>query len=123
MSNILASFGVKPLSGPANYREWRYAVVDILDERGYLEIVSGESKRPDDTPTESNTGTAEAITKWERRASKARGTLGLLLDSAHREIYAEVRDPKELWEKLERRYHMAGRIRLGSGSCAVNCPW
>ena len=65
MSNILASFGVKPLSGTANYREWRFAVIDILDERGYLGIVLGESKRPDDTPTESNTGTAEAISKWD----------------------------------------------------------
>lgn len=69
----------------------------------------GKWKRPDNTPTESNTtGTAEAISisKWNLRASKVRGILGQLLDdTAHREIYAKVNDPKkELLEKLEKRY-------------------
>lgn len=54
--NILASLGIKLLSKAANYREWRFAIIDILVEKGYLEIVSGKSKRPDNTPTESNTG-------------------------------------------------------------------
>ena len=32
--NILASLGIKLLSKAANYREWRFAVIDILVEKG-----------------------------------------------------------------------------------------
>ena len=122
-ADILASLRMKPLSGTANYRKWRLAIVDLLAEKGYLEIVSGEWKRPDDISAESTTGgtaaatassarrttdsareTAEAISKWKGKPSKARGMLGLLLDSAHRELYAGVRDPKALWDRLEKRY-------------------
>jgi len=131
--NILASLGIKPLSKAANYREWRLAVIDILAEKGYLDIVTGKSKCPSDTPSESNpagdtasasgssapvkktadtTATADLISKWELKSSKARGMLGRLLDTAHRELYAEIRDPKELWEKLEKRYAGKDQARI-----------
>jgi len=45
--NILTSLGIKPLSKATNYREWRLAVIDILAEKGYWEIVSGKSESPD----------------------------------------------------------------------------
>ena len=131
-ANILASLGIRPLSRAANYREWRLAVIDILAEKGYWEIVSGESNCPADsniqssimvaatlpTPgsaTASNTardGSTEAISKWKLKASKARGMLGRLLDTAHRELYAEVRNPKELWEELEKRYAGKDQARI-----------
>ena len=101
--NVLASLGIKPLSKAANYREWRLAVLDILAEKGYWEIVSGELV----LPTE-----AVAATSWNEKASKARGMLGRLLDSAHRELYAEVRDPKELWQKLEKQYAVKDQGRI-----------
>jgi len=92
-------------------------VTDILAEKGYLEIVTGKCKRPIDTSSESNirgdTAAASApgkktansskdcvtdtISKWELKCSKARGMLGRLLDTAYRELYAEVCNPKELW--------------------------
>ena len=96
--NILASFGIKPLAKASNYREWRLAVMDILSEKDYLDIVCGKSKRPEEASTESNTTAAtasstttsattaasakkstenaEALAKWETRATKARGMLG-----------------------------------------------
>jgi len=86
--NILASLGNKPLSKASNYREWRLAVVDILAEKGYWPIVSGKTECPGET--------GEAKTLWEEKAIKARGMMGRLLDSAHRELYAEDRDPKLL---------------------------
>jgi len=135
--NILASLGIKPLSKATNYREWRLAVIDILAEKGYWEIVSGKSESPDkpregvstDTPSAATstaaTSTAAAVSaqavrasqsaaaeKWELKSSKARGMLGRLLDSAHRELYADVRDPKELWEKLEKRYAGKDQARI-----------
>ena len=100
---MLASLGIKPFSKAANYREWRLAMLDILAEKGYWEIVSGELV----LLTE-----AVAATSWNEKASKARGMLGRLLDSAHRELYAEVRDPKELWQKLEKRYAGKDQARI-----------
>jgi len=38
--------------------------------------------------------------------------LGRLLDSAHRELYAEDRDPKDLWAKLEKRYAEKDQARI-----------
>jgi len=129
--NILASLGIKPLSKASNYREWRLAVIDILAEKGYWEIVSGKCESPDKPsegvstdptpPTTSATavsaqavraGQSAATEKWELKSSKARGMLGRLLDSAHRELYADVRDPKELWEKLEKRYAGKDQARI-----------
>ena len=100
--------------------------MDILSEKDYLDMVCGISKRREEASSESNTATtpatasstmsattivsvkksaenAEALAKWETRATKARGMLGRFLDSTHRELYAEVRDARELWHKLERR--------------------
>ena len=53
-----------------------------------------------------------AAEKWELKSSMARGMLGPLLDSVHRELYANVRDPKELWEKLEKRYAGKDQVRI-----------
>ena len=36
--NVLAFLGIELLSKAANYREWRFAVIDILVEKGYLDI-------------------------------------------------------------------------------------
>jgi len=101
--NILASLGIKPLSKASNYREWRLAVVDILAEKGYWPIVSGKTECPE---------SGEAKTLWEEKAIKARGMMGRLLDSAHRELYAEDRDPKLLWTKLEKRYAGKDQARI-----------
>ena len=61
---------MKPLSGTANYCEWRLAMVNLLAEKGYIEIVPSEWKRPDDIPTESTTGgTAEAMVSSAKRTS------------------------------------------------------
>ena len=78
-------------------------MLDLLAEKRYWEIVSAELV----LPTE-----AVAATSWNEKASKARGMLGRLLDSAHRELYVEVRDPKELWEKLEKRYAGKDQARI-----------
>ena len=94
--SILASFGIKPLAKASNNREWRLAVIDILSEKNYLEIVYGKSNPPEATSTESNTATTtestsatsatstttaasakksaentEAIAKWETKCTKA----------------------------------------------------
>ena len=92
--NVLASLGIWPLSRASNYHEWILAVIDILAEKGYWQIVSCKSECPGET--------CEAQILWEQKSSKARGMLGRLLDSAHRELYAEDRDPKDLWAKLEK---------------------
>jgi len=122
--HILASLRIKPVAKAANYREWRLAVVDILCEKDYLDIVTGKPIRPNDTEsttgemgstatTSSSAMTAtakkpaeitEATPKWEVKCNKACCILGPLLDAAHRELDAEVRDPRELWQKLEKRY-------------------
>jgi len=102
--NVLASLGIKPLSRASNYREWRLAVIDILAEKGYWQIVSGKSECPGET--------GEAKSLWEQKSSKALGMLGRLLDSAHRELYAEDRDPKDLWAKLEKRYAGKDQARI-----------
>ena len=113
--NILTSLGIKPLSKATNYCEWRLAVIDILAEKRYWEIVSGKSESPDKPsegvstdPTPSTTSTAaisaqavragqSAATKeWELKSLKVRGMLCRLQDSAPCELYADVRDPKKL---------------------------
>jgi len=101
--NILASLGIKPLLKATNYREWRLTVVDILAEKGYSPIVSGKTECLE---------SSEAKTLWGEKAIKARGVMGRLLDSAHRELYAEDRDPKLLWTKLEKRYAGKDQARI-----------
>ena len=118
--NTLASRGIKPLSRATNYSKWRHVVIDILAEKGYWGIVSGKSESPDKTPAaasaDSNTPPAAAVAipsaarttqsaateKWELKSSKSQGMPGRLLDSAYRELYTDVRDPKELWDNLEK---------------------
>ena len=92
--NLLASLGIKPLSKATEYREWRLAVIDILEEKGYWLIVSGTLTRPD----------GDKGVSWDEKAGKARGILGRLRDGAHRELYVEDRNPSLLWLKLEKRY-------------------
>jgi len=104
--NVLASLGIKPLSRASKYREWRLAVIDILTEKGYWQIVSGKSECPGEA--------GEAKSLWEQKSSKARGMLpvGRLLDSVHRELYAEYGDPKDLWAKLEKPYAGKDQARI-----------
>jgi len=92
--NVRASPGIKPLSRASNYREWRLAVINVLAEKGYWQILPGKSECPGET--------GEAKSLWEPKSSNAWGLLGRLLDSAHRELYAEDRDAKDLWVKLEK---------------------
>jgi transposase InsO family protein len=103
-ANALASLGIKCLSKAADYREWRLAVIDILAEKGYWPIVSGTMTRPE--------GDSAKTVAWDEKAGKARGMLGRLMDSAHRELYAEERNPGELWTKLEKRYAGKDQARI-----------
>jgi len=80
-------------------------VIDIFAEKGYWQIVSGKSECPGET--------GEAKSLWEQKSSKARGMLGRLLDSAHRGLYAEDCDPKDLWAKLEKRYVGMNQASIG----------
>ena len=100
----LASLGIKLLSKAADYREWRLAVIDILAEKGYRPIVLGTLVRPE--------GDTAKATTWDEKADKARGMLGRLMDSAHRELYAEERNPAALWAKLEKRYAGKDQARI-----------
>jgi len=97
---LLAGTGIRPLSRGTEYREWRLAVIDILAEKGYWDIVSKA-----ETNTSSNTSTKE-------KAAKARGLLGRLMDSNHRELYATERDASKLWTKLESRYAGKDQARI-----------
>ena len=97
---LLAGTGIRPLSRGTEYREWRLAVIDILAEKGYWDIVS-------------KTGSVESTdTSTKEKAAKARGLLGRLLDSNHRELYATERDPHKLWTKLESRYAGKDQARI-----------
>jgi len=89
---ILAGTGIRPLSRGSDDLEWRLAVIEILAEKGYWEIVSKST-------TSTSTDTDDADTKG--KAAKARGLLDRLMDSNYRELYATERDPCELWTKLE----------------------
>jgi len=100
---ILAGTGIRPLSRGSDYRESRRAVIDILAEKGYWEIVSKSM-------TSTSTDTDDADTKG--KAAKARGLLGRLMDSNDRELYATERDPCELWTKLEARYAGKDQARI-----------
>jgi len=100
---ILAGTGIRPLARGSDYREWRLAVIDILAEKGYWEIVSKST-------TSTTTDTDDADTKG--KAAKARGLLGRLMDSNHRELYATERDPCKLWTKLEARYAGKDQARI-----------
>jgi len=101
---ILAGTGIRPLSRGSHYREWRLAVIDILPEKGYWEIVSKPT-------TSTSTDTDDADTKG--KAAKARGLLGRLMDSNHRELYASTeRDPCKLWTKLKARYAGKDQARI-----------
>jgi len=79
-------------------------VIDILAEKGYWPVVSGSLARPEDDTT--------GATTWDEKAGKARGMLGRLMDSAHRELYAEERNPFVLWTKLEKRYAGKDQARI-----------
>jgi len=98
--NVLAGTGIKPLARGTEYREWRLAVIDILAEKGYWDHVSkeGSLKSSDTTINE--------------KAAKARGLLGRLMDSNHRELYATERDPHMVWTKLESRYSGKDQARI-----------
>ena len=87
--NVLSGTGIRPLARGTDYREWRLAVIDILAEKGYCGIVS---KSPSGTSTDKDV---------KEKTAKARGLLGRLMDSNHRELYATERDPCKLWTKLE----------------------
>jgi len=47
--NTLNSLSIKPLSWASNNSERRLAVIDILTEKGYWQIVSGKSEYPGET--------------------------------------------------------------------------
>ena len=98
--NLLAGSGVRPLSRGTEYREWRLAVIDILAEKGYWQIISKLDSEPSTDKT--------VIEKSE----KARGLLGRLLDGNHRELYATERDLAKLWKKLESRYAGKDQARI-----------
>jgi len=98
---LLAGTGVKALSRGSDYREWRLAVIDILAEKGYWDLIST-------APEES----ASSDTTIKEKSAKARGLLGRLLDSNHRELYATERDPHKLWAKLESRYAGKDQARI-----------
>jgi len=84
---ILAATSIRPLARGSDYGEWRLAVIDILAEKDYWEIVSKSG-------TNTCTDTDDADTKG--KAAKARGLLGRLMDSNHLELYATERDPCKL---------------------------
>jgi len=97
---LLAGTGIRPLSRGTKYREWRLAVIDILAEKGYWDIVS---------KAETTSG---ADTATKEKAAKARGLLGRLMDSNHRELYATERDASKLWAKLESHYAGKDQARI-----------
>jgi len=97
---LFAGTGIRPLSRGTEYREWRLAAIDILAEKGYWDIVSKA-----ETNTSSDTSTKE-------KAAKARGLLGRLMDSNHRELYATERDASKVWTKLESRYAGKDQARI-----------
>jgi len=82
---LLAGRGVKALSRRSDYREWRLAVIDILAEKGYWDLIS--------TAPEESTSSETTI---KEKSGKARGLMGRLLDSNHRELYATEQDPHKL---------------------------
>ena len=98
--NLLAGTGIRPLARGTEYRAWRLAVMDILAEKGYWEIVF---------ETDSEASTSKAT---KEKLIKARGLIGKLLDSNHREMYATERDPAKLWTKLESRYAGKDQARI-----------
>jgi len=137
--NLLSGTGIKPLSRGSNYREWRLAVTDILAEKGYWDIVSNTEKQSEtsdkttsdktssDTTTSDTTATATSShakstemstpsdtsdKTYKEKSAKARGLLGRLLDSNHRELYATERDPRKLWAKLASRYAGKDQARI-----------
>ncbi|PUU81845.1 hypothetical protein B9Z19DRAFT_1062335 [Tuber borchii] len=93
--NVLPSIGIKPLSEAADYSEWILAMIDILAEKSYWPIVSGTLNHLEDD-------IAKAVA-WDEKACKACGMRGRLMDSGHRELYAEKRDPAARWTKLDKR--------------------
>jgi len=98
--NLLAETGFRPLARGTEYRVWRLAVMDILAEKGYWEIVF---------ETNSEASMSKAT---KEKLIKARGLIGRLLDSNHREMYANERDPAKLWTKLESRYAGKDQVRI-----------
>jgi len=98
---LLAGTEVKALSSGSDYCEWRLAVKDILAEKGYWDWIST-------APEES----ASSDTTIKEKSAKARGLLGRLLDSNHRELYPTERDPHKLWAKLESRYAGKDQARI-----------
>jgi len=102
--NILASLGINPLSKAADYREWRLAVIDILAEKGNWPLVSSTFTRQENDTTKA--------AQWDEKAGKARGMIGQLMDSAHRELDAEDRNPTSLWNKLEKQYARKDQARI-----------
>ena len=100
-NNLFSGTGVKALSRGSDYREWRPTVTDILLEKGYWTLVSPDGDESD---------TSDKAT--EEKTIKARGLLGRLLDSNHRELYATERDPAKLWTKLEKRYAGKDQARI-----------
>ena len=73
---------------------------------------SAAAKKTADSSRDTAVATAEAASKWELKSSKARGMLGRLLDTVHQELYAEICDPKELREKLEKTYAGKDQARI-----------
>lgn len=105
--NLLSGTGVKALSRGSDYREWRLAVTDILSEKRYWTLVS---------PTGEQSDTSDKTT--EEKIIKARGLLGRLLDSNHRELYATQRDPQKLWRSWNNV--MQGKTKHEFGICGRN---
>ena len=98
--NLLAGTGIRTLARGTEYREWCLAVIDTLAEKGYWEIVSR---------TDSEASTDKAT---KEKSAKARGLMGRLLDSNHRELYTTERDLAKLWNKQESRYAGKDEARI-----------
>jgi len=100
--NLLAGTGIRPLARETEYQEWRLAVIDILGERGYWELMLKSD-------SDSEPSMDKAILE---KLAKGRGPMGRLVDSNHRQMYATERDPAKLWTQLEARYAGKDEARI-----------
>ena len=79
----------------SSYQRWKFDMVAVLESRGLLEYVNGQSVKP-----ELTTLNADAARKWTMEDAKARSLISVSLDDEHHTLIRSCNTSKEIWDCL-----------------------
>ena len=99
------SYSIEKLN-ESNYRSWSQVVESHLDDQDLWEVVKGEVKKPESSPTSAaeTDDHEKQLEEWTKKAKKARKMIISTISPSVMTYVEGTRDPAEMWTILEGRY-------------------